>query len=48
MSREVPCVCNDGEVESDGAHLYPNPCTCRLVGLVMVFWLLDLLIYVYE
>lgn len=21
------------------AHFYPEPCSCRLVGLVMVFWL---------
>ena len=29
------------------AHLYPDPCNCRLVlGLVMVFRLLGLLIFV--
>lgn len=29
-----------------GAHLYPNPRRCRLVGLVMVFGVLHLLIFV--
>ena len=28
------------------AHLYPNPCSCRLVGLMMVLWVLGLLIFV--
>ena len=27
-------------------HLYPNSCGCRLVGLVMVFWMLGMLIFV--
>ena len=28
------------------ANICPDPCTCRLVGLVMVFWLLSFVEFV--